>query len=917
MEDFKQENKLTTCAQCAGTGRENGSSCRLCQGLGFGLNTPLGFLYLGKRIDSFEISFRKFRRAFNNVINYALVIIGVAGILGLIWHFYTLKWLPAIKFDSWFESNIFILLFWFGLLLITFVVFRIVHEGEYQQKIPRRSYDEKEISSEELMPLGMEEVLTLKPRQKIDVARSYGLAGWQALEKSYELAKELNHSEVTTTHLLGALLSTPAVRLIFGRLGVPMDKMNEGIGKMLGRIPPSSGAGVHWSVPLWQVILSSYIDAYNHGHRLIGPIELFIESVKANDVIQEFLFGLDVDMTKLKNVVAWIRMQEVMRERWQEFRAAARLKPRGAMNRAMTAIATPMLDKFSIDLTLMATYGKLAPCVNRENEIKQMLRIIEGGQQSAILVGLPGVGKQAIIEGMAQRMVEEDVPKILQDKRLVSLSTAQLVSGASPAEAQERLLRVLTEVGVSGNIILVVPQIDKMVGITAGTEESIDLSEVFANELGRGYFISIATSRPAEYSRALENRTLGQRLQKVDVPELDEDTAIRVLEAKAGGIEYNNKVFFTYSALDRAVRLSDKLMPERYLPEKAIEIIKEAAHETRQTKGERALVTGEDVAKIITQKTSVPVTAVTQEESQKLLNLEKDIHARVIGQDQAVKAVSAALRRSRAELREKNRPIANFLFLGPTGVGKTELSKTVAEVYFGNEENMIRLDMSEYQEKSSIYRLIGAPGDKEGGLLTEAVRKKPFSLVLLDEIEKAHPDILNVFLQVMDDGRLTDNTGRTVDFTNTIIVATSNAGTDFIQEEIKKNTPVAEIQRVLVQEKLKSFFRPEFLNRFDGIIVFKPLTREEVLQIAWLQLYKIQEQMTEKGIHLQITEEAAEELAREGFDPLFGARPLKRVIHEKVNDALASYLLEGKIGRRDVVYLEPGGKLRVEKAPEL
>ena len=297
--------------------------------------------------------------------------------------------------------------------------------------------------------------------------------------------------------------------------------------------------------------------------------------------------------------------------------------------------------------------------------------------------------------------------------------------------------------------------------------------------------------------------------------------------------------------------------------------------------------------------------------------MESDIHARVIGQDQAVKAVAAALRRSRAELREQKRPIANFLFLGPTGVGKTELSKTVAQVYFGDEENMIRLDMSEYQEKSSIYRLIGAPGDKEGGLLTEAVRKKPFSLVLLDEIEKAHPDILNVFLQVMDDGRLTDNTGRTVDFTNTIIVATSNAGTDYIQDEIKKNTPIEEIQRVLVQEKLKTFFRPEFLNRFDGIIVFKPLTQEEVLQIAWLQLYKIQEQMAEKGIHLQITEQAAEELAREGFDPLFGARPLKRVINEKVNDALANYMLQGKIGRRDVVYLEPGGKLRIDKAKEL
>nr|NIP32881.1 ATP-dependent Clp protease ATP-binding subunit [Candidatus Saccharibacteria bacterium]NIV04019.1 AAA domain-containing protein [Calditrichia bacterium]NIS37765.1 ATP-dependent Clp protease ATP-binding subunit [Candidatus Saccharibacteria bacterium]NIV71395.1 AAA domain-containing protein [Calditrichia bacterium]NIV99454.1 AAA domain-containing protein [Candidatus Saccharibacteria bacterium] len=379
-----------------------------------------------------------------------------------------------------------------------------------------------------------------------------------------------------------------------------------------------------------------------------------------------------------------------------------------------------------------------------------------------------------------------------------------------------------------------------MVGITAGTEESIDLSEVFANELGRGYFISIATARPVDYTRAVENRTLGHRMQKVDVPEMDEETAIRVLEAKAGPIEFQNKVFFTYDAIDKAVRLTNKLIPERFLPDKAIEIAKEAALETRNTKGEKALVTGEDMAKIITEKTSVPVTAVTEDESEKLLKLEDEIHKRVIGQDEAVKAVSAALRRARAELREQKRPIANFLFLGPTGVGKTELSKTVAEVYFGSEENMVRMDMSEYQDKASIYRLIGAPGDKEGGILTEMVRKKPFTIVLLDEIEKAHPDILNVFLQVMDDGRLTDNTGRTVDFTNAIIIATSNAGTDFVQDEIKKGTPLADIQTTLVQEKLKPFFRPEFLNRFDGVIVFKPLTQDEVLQIAWLQLSKLQ-----------------------------------------------------------------------------
>lgn len=911
------QNPLSICSRCQGTGAEAHHPCTLCMGKGFGMNAPIGFLYWGKEIDGFEIIFRKWRKAFNNLINMIFLTLGVLSVVGLVWNFYQLGWLPMAKLATWTSSNIYVLGFWIGLILITFVIYRIMLEGEYLIKVPRRSYETEKIDINTLLPLDWEQVSQMKDLKMVDVSRSYNLNGWTALEQAYELAKNFKNTEVNAIHLFSSLTATNQVSLAFGRLGVNMQKLKESLGGMLIKIPTQENAPILWSDQIKGVMISSYIDSYNHRHRLVGPIELFIETVKSDERLQELMFGMDVDMKKLNNVVSWIRIQEVLAEQWKEFKAAARLKPRGAMNRAMTAIATPMLDRFSTDLTMMATYGYLSPCINRASEINQLLRIIEGGQQSAILIGESGVGKQAIIEGLAQRMVQEDVPKILQDKRLVSLSTAQLVSGASASDAEERLLRVLTEVGVSGNIILVVPHIDKMVGITSGSEESIDLSEVFANELGRGYFISITTSRPGEYTRAIENRTLGHRLQKVSIPELDEDTAIRVLEAKAGNIEFQNKVFFTYDALEKAVQLTDKLMPERFLPSKAIEIAKESALEVRKTKGEKALVTGEDVAKIITEKTNVPVTAVTQDESEKLLNLEDEIHKRVIGQNEAVKAVSAALRRARAELREQKRPIANFLFLGPTGVGKTELSKTVAEVYFGSEENMTRLDMSEYQDKTSIYRLIGAPGDKQGGVLTEAVRKKPFTIVLLDEVEKAHPDILNVFLQVMDDGRLTDNTGRTVDFTNAIIIATSNAGTDFIQDEMKKGTAVEEIQRVLIQEKLKEHYRPEFLNRFDGVIVFKPLTQDEVLQIAWLQLGKLQVQMEDKGIHLKVTDEAAEELAKEGFDPLFGARPLKRVLREKVNDALANFLLTGKIGRRDVVYLDPGGKIRIEKAEEL
>jgi ATP-dependent Clp protease ATP-binding subunit ClpC len=327
------------------------------------------------------------------------------------------------------------------------------------------------------------------------------------------------------------------------------------------------------------------------------------------------------------------------------------------------------------------------------------------------------------------------------------------------------------------------------------------------------------------------------------------------------------------------------------------------------------------VAEIISSKTNVPVTKITEKETEKLLNLEEHIHERMVDQEEAVKAVSTALRRARAELRDIGRPIVNLLFLGPTGVGKTELAKTVAEIYFGSEDNMIRLDMSEYQEKSSISRLIGAPpgysGSAHGGFLTEAVRARPFSLLLLDEIEKAHPDILNIFLQVMDDGRLTDTQGRTIDFTNAIIIATSNAGTSLIQDRIREKVPLSTIKDELINEALKPYFRPEFLNRFDNIILFKPLNFNEIVLIVDLMLKKVENRLAEKGIRLEATKEAKDELAKKGFDPKFGARPLRRAIQDQVDSALANYLLQGKIGRRDVAVLETGGRISVKKAPTI
>jgi ATP-dependent Clp protease ATP-binding subunit ClpC len=546
---------------------------------------------------------------------------------------------------------------------------------------------------------------------------------------------------------------------------------------------------------------------------------------------------------------------------------------------------------------------------------------LESGKINPILVGNPGVGKTMIIEGVAERMTSEDVPEVLQDKRLVSLSVASLVSGAGKiGELEERLEVILNEIERAGNIVLYIDNIHNMIGVSSGSGETLDLSEILAHYLQQARFFVIASTDPINYRHYIERKgALTTTFQKVEILEPETNNAIRILEGKAGGIEYRHKVFFSYEAIEKAVTLSQRYIHDRYLPEKAINLLEEVAIFVKRVKGKDAMVSGEDVAKIVSEKAKVKVTKITEKESETLLNLEDRIHERIIDQEEAVKAVASALRRARTELRDVDRPIANLLFLGPTGVGKTELAKTVAEVYFGSEKNMIRLDMSEYQTPSSINRLIGsAPGyGQEAGYLTEAVRQNPFSLILLDELEKAHPDVLNVFLQVMDDGRLTDGTGRTIDFTNAILIATSNAGTQLIQDRMRENKSIEEIAQELMTSALSQYFRPEFLNRFDKIVVFKPLSQENIEEIVKLLLEKVGERLLLKGITLQASDEAIKELAAEGFDPIYGARPLRRLISEKVDDALAKFLLTGKLTRRDIAVLGPGGTIRVEKAREL
>ncbi len=918
-QEEQKELNYTFCPICQGNGQVNDKYCPECKGVGLGLFYQNIFIYWGKRIDGGQILQDKIKFFIKNFINGFFILFGLAGFLLLIWKFADSNGLSMVNFSSFWQEfykakDWRLLIFWLSIIGDFYLIYRFDQELSHKAEVQRKSYDQPTPLK---MPVNFnwQEAKSLSGDVKLDMVKTFSEETLRAINKSWHLAHYFKHREVKPLHLLAALFSFSKTGIMLGRLGVDPIKLKEKISHVLNSEKPE-GEKSNFSLALRKILIQAYVEASNNRDKRVELPDLMVALAGFDNKVTDILYDLEIDLNKVKNVAQWLRIQKILRDNWQKFRHRARLKPKGAMNRAMTAVATPFLDASSQDLTTLAKFGYLTPCINREKEIEAIYRVIEGGNKSVILVGNPGVGKTTILEGLAQRMVEEEVPKILKDKRLVNLSIAKLVSGATPAEAGERLLNIIDEIVRSGNIVLAVSNIQDTMGITAGREESLDLSEVLVSALEKKYFLCLASANPIDYRRYIENSALGNALEKVEITEMGINQAIQVLEAKTNPIEYKNKVYFSYSAIENTVQLADRYLHERFLPEKAIGILEEVAIYVRKKKGENSIITAEDVAEIISEKTKIPVTQVSQAESQKLLNLEERMHQRMVDQEPAVKMVAAALRRARAELRDMRRPIVNLLFLGPTGVGKTELAKTVAEVYFGSENQMIRLDMSEYQEQSAINKLIGSAGSKEGGYLTEAVRRSPFSLLLLDEIEKAHPDILNIFLQVMDDGRLTDNQGRTIDFTNVILIATSNAGTQFIQDKMRDGASIQVIKDQLLAGELKKYFRPEFLNRFDGVMVFKPLTLAEVEQIAGLMLNKVAQRLAKKGINFQAALEAVKELAAAGFDPVYGARPLRRVMQEKVDDVLANYLLQNKIGRRDVVVLQPGGWLKVEKAEQ-
>lgn len=915
MQKEEQSNtQLISCPACDGEGRnDSGGNCPNCGGMGLGVFFLGKFYYWGYNLSLAAITLNNIKRAANLVINTAAYLFALAGMAALGWW----TWLVSGSNDLdyfyfWRIKNHLLLIFWIGFLAGMFIVYRLSEEEAFRKKIIKAKYDKRR--GEENLPDSWQELR--KTKLKIDISASFSPEALKAAEQAFTTASEMN-TEMSAAVLFFAAFTSKDARAVFSRLNADSAALFGKIKKLISADiqAPEKNSGL--SALAREIFIDAYLSAYDFGQKIVEPVNLILSAIGKDERIKEILIDFDLDREKISNCWAWFKINDRLVENYKRYKKTARFKPASAMNRAYTAVATPVLNHFAYDLTAAAKWGRLEFCVARDKEIEEIFTQLDGGAAGIILVGPVGVGKNTIISGIAELMVEEDVPDILKDKRLIELDAARLISGASAAEAQERMLLIADEAAHAGNIILYINNIENITGIQAGAGESLDLAEVLAGAMERKDIYCLAAVTDQNYIKYIEGKPLGNLMTKVEIKEPAGSQAVQIIESKIGFTEGKYGVYFSYGAIAKVVELSAKYIHDKYLPAKAIEILEDMAAKASRNKKSERLITADALAEHISGLTGIPMAKVTASESEGLLNLEDKIHERMIGQVEAVNMAAASLRRARAELREGKRPIANLLFLGPTGVGKTELAKTIAEVYFENENTMIRLDMSEYQQPDSVEKMIGSADGAVLGYLTEAVRKKPFSLVLLDEFEKAHPNILNLFLQVMDDGRLTDGQGRTIDFTSSVIIATSNAGAVFIQEQVRAGADLGKIKDALINEHLTKVMRPELINRFDGVIVFKPLTEENVVDIARLMLNKVGKMLAEKGIGLRAEEEGIRIIAAEGFDPQFGARPLRRVLQDKIENDIANKILAGELERRDTVVIGENAEIKIEKAKSL
>ena len=797
----------------------------------------------------------------------------------------------------------------------------------------------------------------------------------RVLSLAQEEAQRFNHNYIGTEHvLLGLVRETEGVAArVLSSVGVDLNKVRSAVEFIIGRGEKPVQGEIGLTPRAKKVVELAVDEARRMNHTYIGTEHLLIGLLREGEgVAAGVLESLGVTLDKVRT---------------ETHRLLSHNAPAAGAG-ARTTTRTPTLDQLGIDLTAAARASKLDPVIGRESEIERVVQILSRRtKNNPVLVGDPGVGKTAIVEAMAQRIAGGDVPETLKGKRLLTLEMGSLVAGTKyRGEFEERLKKVIEEIKGSGNCILFIDEIHTIVGAGAA-EGAVDASNILKPSLARGELQCIGATTLDDYRKYVErDPALERRLQPVRVEEPSQDESVLILQGVKSRYEEHHKVGISDEAIKSAVMLAARFIPDRFLPDKAIDLIDEAGSRVRlrgsvtpssvkdamkvldelrkdkdeaiasqqyefaaelrdrelrlnenldtlekewreDREKERPVVSDEDVAQVVSMWTGIPVARLAQEETERLLHMEEDLHKRIVGQDEAILNIAKAVRRARAGLKDQRRPIGVFMFLGPTGVGKTELVRSLAEFMFGNEDTMIRLDMSEFQERHTVARLIGAPpgyvGYDEGGQLTEGVRRKSYSVVLLDEIEKAHPEVFNILLQIFDNGTLTDARGRRVDFRNTILVMTSNLGSDLIRRETgmgfglkadlaKTQEQSYERMKDKVMEEVKRFFRPEFLNRIDATVVFHQLDRAQVLTIVDLMMLQVQKELSDKLVTLEMTDAVRDYLGDKGFDPVLGARPLRRLIQNEVEDAFSDALLSGKLKAGDVALVDmEDGKVSV------
>ena len=788
----------------------------------------------------------------------------------------------------------------------------------------------------------------------------------KALELANEIALELGHNYIGTEHILYGLCKegTGVASKVLQNQNISDEDILREIEMLIGVGEPlNENESLGFTPRSKRIIENAFVEARKLGSEFIGTEHLLIGIMREGDsVAVRIMMDLNIDPRKLYNEIVKVLNED---ETDSNSPRSADTKNSGSFN------STPTLNQFGSDLTKQAREGKLDPVIGRKNEIDRVIQILSRRtKNNPCLIGEPGVGKTAVVEGLAEKIVAEDVPEMLKNKRVVALDISGMVAGAKyRGDFEERIKKCLSEVKKAGDVILFIDEIHTIVG-AGSAEGAVDAANILKPLLARGEVQVVGATTLNEYRKYIEkDSALERRFSPVTVGEPTEEETIKILNGLRDKYEAHHNVKITEGAIKAAVELSIRYINDRFLPDKAIDLMDEAASRVKmrtytmpdsikeieekiatldrekeeairvqdfekaatlrdkeneekeilekekkkwQNKNSKNVMnlTEEDIAEVIASWTGIPVNKITQDENEKLKHLEEALHKRVIGQNEAVEAVSKAIRRGRVGLKDPNRPIGSFLFLGPTGVGKTELSKALAESLFGNEDAMIRVDMSEYMEPHSVAKLIGSPpgyvGYDEGGQLTEKIRRKPYSVILFDEIEKAHPDVMNMLLQILDDGRLTDATGRTVNFKNTVIIMTSNVGarmiTDknvlgFSKDDKDKEGQEKEYETIKkdVMAELKKQFRPEFINRIDDIIVFHKLTADDISQIIDIMLKQVQKRLQEQEYIVEIDNSVKDLVAKKGIDTNYGARPLKRAIQSNVEDKIAEAILDGKI----------------------